>query len=156
MGVNRVQLMNELQVKLVNDREAYDDFADVGRQVEFHWKAIVTKPGEHYAPPNQYGPRGGYATGAYEASIERWSERSRQPKGAKSASGKSIGGQFVWHTIVLTQSPIAHFLEYGTVADPPGTHAMWTDQAGVRHKSPNTPTPAFAWAAQVERDFRAY
>lgn len=146
MPVNRHQLMNELEMKLVNDQEAYDDFADVARQVEFHWKAIVTKPGEHYAPG-----KGGYATGEYEASIHRESVRGRAPKGA-TRSGKKIGGQFVWHSRVLTNSEIAHFLEYGTGVDKIGV-GVWVDLQGKWHKSPNTPTPAFAWAAQVERDF---
>lgn len=146
MPVNRHQLMNELEMKLVNDREAYDDFADVARQVEFHWKAIVTKPGEHYAPG-----RGGYATGEYEKSIHRETVRGRYGKGA-TLNGKKVGGRFVWHSRVLTRSPIAHFLEYGTGPDINGVGA-WVDLLGQYHKSANTPTPAFAWAAQVERDF---
>lgn len=150
MPVNRHQLMNELETKLVNDREAYDDFADVARQVEFHWKAIVTKPGEHYAPG-----KGGYSTGEYRESIHRETVRGRAPKGARNARGQKIGGRFVWHSRVVTYSEIAHFLEYGTVADhdPINSQGNWRDTQGKWHKSPYTPTPAFAWAAQVERDF---
>ena len=59
----------------------------------------------------------------------------------------------MWHTRVVTDDPIAHLLEYGTVADPPGTHAQWIDRNGKKRKSRNTPTPAFAWAAKVERYF---
>lgn len=149
MPVNRRQLMDELEMKLVNDRDAYDDFADVARQVEFHWKAIVTKPGEHYA-----ADKGGYATGAYEASIHREAVRGRYPKGA-TLGGVKVGGRFVWHNRVVSDSPIAHFLEYGTVADhdPENSQGNWVDTKGKWHKSPWTPTPAFAWAAQVERDF---
>jgi hypothetical protein len=147
MPVNRHQLMNELEVKLSNDDGGYDDFADIARQVEYHWKSIVTKPGEHYAPD-----KGGYATGEYEASIHRESVRGRHAKGTR-IGGKAVGGQFVWHSRVLTHSPIAHFLEYGTAVDAPGGHGQWIDLKGKWHKSPLTPTPAFAWAAQVERDF---
>lgn len=147
MPVNRHQLMNELEMKLSNDSEIADDFADVGRQVEVHWKAIVTKPGEHYAPG-----RGGYATGDYEASIHRESVRGRRAKGSVNAAGKKVGGQIYWHTRVVTHSLIAHFLEYGTGIDLTGV-GSWQDLDGKWHKSPLTPTPAFAWAAQVEADF---
>lgn len=148
MPVNRHQLMNELELKLQNDPEGYDDFADVGRQVEYHWKSIVTQPGEHYAPG-----KGGFATGEYEASIHRETVRGRHAKGTKDLrTGKKIGGRFFWHTRVLTHSPIAHFLEYGTGIDLLGV-GVWQDLKGKWHKSPNTPTPAFAWALQVERDF---
>jgi hypothetical protein len=150
MAVNRHQLMNELEMKLLDDGEIADNVADVARQVEFHWKAIVTKPGEHYA-----AGKGGYATGAYEASIHRESVRGRAPKGARDRRGKKIGGQFVWQSRVVSDSPIAHLLEYGTVADhdPENSQGNWVDTKGKWHKSPWTPTPAFAWAAQVERDF---
>lgn len=133
-------------MKLVNDLDAYDDFADVARQVEFHWKAIVTKPGEHYAPG-----KGGYATGEYEDAIHREAVRGRFPKGA-TMGGVKVGGRFVWHNRVVNDSEIAHFLEYGTDNDRLGV-GSWIDLKGKWHKSPFTPTPAFAWAAQVERDF---
>lgn len=146
MAVNRVQLFNELEAKMSNDSEAYDDFADIARQVEYHWKAIVTQPGEHYAPG-----KGGYATGEYERSIHRESVKGRHAAGTI-VGGKKVGGRFFWHSRVVTYSPIAHFLEYGTGIDLEGV-GSWQDLEGKWHKSPFTPTPAFAWALQVERDF---
>lgn len=156
MPVNRHQMMNELELKLANDAEVADDFADVGRQVEYHWKSIVTQPGEHYDQSLRRtgGAKlgGGYATGGYQESIHRESVRGRRAKGSVNAAGKKVGGQIYWHTRVVTYSLIAHFLEYGTLSDEkPGGH--WVDLDGKPHRSPNTPTPAFAWAAQVEADF---
>lgn len=148
MPVNRHQLMNELELKLSNDHEAQDAFADVGRQVERHWKSLAPKPGQRYAPG-----KGGYATGAYEASIHRESVRA-------TGSLKGTGNRGGWHTRVLTYSPIAHFLEYGTGPDdapnypkPPNSGGHWTDLEGEEHWWWNTPTPAFAFAADAEMSF---
>lgn len=149
MPVNRYQLMNELGVKLQNDAEVADDVADIGDQVAFHWKGLA-----------RIYLDAGYATGEYEHSIHRVSERGRRPKGSKNAAGKSIGGQFVWHSRVVTYSDHAHFIEYGTAPDhapnypkPPKAGGHWTDTEGEVHFWWNTPTRAYALAAQTEMDW---
>lgn len=131
MPVNRHQLINELEVKLLDDDEITDNVADVGRQVEFHWKWLA----------NDYLDAG-YATGEYRASIHRESVRATR------AEGGNRGG---WRTRVVTFDPIAHLLEYGTGPDKHGT-GSWFGKDGEWHTSPDTPTPAFALAATVERD----
>lgn len=150
MPVNRVQLMDELYMKLANDSEAYDETVEVAEMVKFHWQGIAPQPGEQYAPG-----KGGFATGAYRDSIEREAIRGRYPKGSRDAAGRARGGQFLYHHRVVTYSPIAHFLEYGTAADhdPETSKGNWYDLQGVHHFSWKTPTPRFAIAAQVALDF---
>lgn len=131
MPVNRHQLINELEVKLLNDDEITDNVADIGRQVEFHWKWLA----KDYLDA-------GYATGEYRASIHRESVRATR------AQGGNRGG---WRTRVVTHDEIAHLLEYGTDVDTHGV-GSWFGKDGEWHRSPNTPTPAYAFAAQVERD----
>ena len=131
MPVNRHQLINELEVKLLNDDEITDNVADVGRQVEFHWKSVA----HDYLDA-------GYATGEYERSIHRESVRATR------AQGGNRGG---WRTRVVTHDEIAHLLEYGTGPDQHGI-GRWFGLDGQWHRSPDTPTPAFAIAATVERD----
>lgn len=149
MPVNRHQLFNELELKLSNDGEIADDFADIGEQVEDHWQglALITLTS-------------GYATGNYVSSIHRESARGRHAAGTINAAGKKIGGQFTWHTRVVTHAPHAHFIEYGTGPDdapnypkPPNAYGHWTDPEGEEHWWWNTPTPVFALAAQTEMDF---
>lgn len=153
MPVNRYQLMNELGVKLTNDAKIADDVAAVGDNVVFHWQGLA----DLYLDA-------GYATGEYKHSIHRVSERGRHPKGSKNAAGKSIGGQFVWHTRVLTHNDHAHLIEYGTRPDhppsgppnypkPPKAGGHWTDTEGELHFWWNTPTRPYALAAQTEMDF---
>lgn len=149
MAVNRVQLMNELELKLENDREAYDDTVEVAEMVEFHWKGLA-----------EIELDAGYATGAYKESIHRVADQHRQPKGARDPSGKAIGGRFLYHHKVVTYSPIAHFLEYGTPPDdapnypkPPNAGGHWIDTEGEEHFWWNTPTKAYKFAAQTALDF---
>jgi hypothetical protein len=149
MAVNRVQLFNELELKLSNDSEIADDFAEVADDVKFHWQGIA-----------ELELDAGYATGAYVASIHRVSERGRHAAGTRNAAGKKVGGQFTWHSKVVTYSPIAHFLEYGTGPDdapnypkPPNAGGHWIDTEGNEHFWWNTPTKAYMLAAQTALDF---
>jgi hypothetical protein len=149
MPVNRHQLMNELELSCANDPDVADDVADVADMVVFHWQGLA-----------QIELDAGYATGAYEASIHRESEQGRHPKGARNAAGKKIGGQFRWHSKAVTYSPIAHFIEYGTLPDdapnypkPPNAGGHWIDTEGEEHFWWNTPTRAYALAAQTALDF---
>ena len=149
MPVNRVQLMNELELKLLNSAEIADDVADVGDQVEFHWKGLARLELD-----------AGYATGEYERSIHRVSTRGRRAKGSVNAAGKKIGGQFMWHTKVVTHDEKAHFIEYGTEPDdaplwplPPKNKGHWYDTEGVYHWYWKTPTRAYNLAGQTELDF---
>lgn len=149
MAVRRIQLMDELTLKLINDGEIADDVADVGDQVEYHWKSLAN-----------IELNAGYATGDYENSIHRVSTRGRRAKGSVNAAGKKIGGQFMWHTKVVTHSPIAHFIEYGTRPDdapnypkPPNNGGHWIDLEGEKHFWWNTPTRAYNLAGQTELDF---
>jgi hypothetical protein len=106
MPVTRVQVMNELTLHLSDNRDIADDFAEIGDQVENHWKGIA-----------ELELDAGYATGEYVNSIHRQSERGRRAKGSVNSAGKKIGGQFMWHTKVVTYDKKAHLLEYGTGPD---------------------------------------
>ena len=154
MPVTRKQIMNELSAELVNSGDIADDFADVGDQVENHWQTIARDNLD-----------AGYATGEYVSSIHRVSTRGRRAKGSVNAAGKKIGGQFVWHTKVVTHDDKAHLLEYGTLPDggpsgppnypkPPLNGGHWYDTEGEYHWWWNTPTKAYNFVGQVELDFR--
>lgn len=149
MPVTRTQVMNALTLKLTDDPDVADDVADVGDQVAWHWKSLARAELD-----------AGYATGEYERSIHRVSTRGRRAKGSVNSAGKKIGGQFMWHTKVVTYDKKAHFIEYGTKADdapnypkPPNAGGHWTDLDGEVHFWWNTPTRAYALAAQTELDF---
>lgn len=151
MPVNRHQLYNELELKLSNDKEIADDFKDVADDVVFHWKGLA-----------QITLTAGYATGEYERSIKRETVRAGQhPAGAiHPTTGKKIGGQIRWHNRAVTYSDHAHFIEYGTLPDdapnyprPPNAGGHWTDPEGEEHFWWNTPTEAYALAAQTALDF---
>lgn len=149
MPVSRQQLMGELELKLSNDSEVADEVADVAVSVEHHWGALARDILD-----------AGYWTGEYQAAIHRVGERGRHAAGTVNAAGKKVGGQFTWHWKVVNDSDHAHFIEYGTEADdapnwpdPPKAGGHWVDPMGKAHRSPWTPTPVFAIAAQVEADF---
>ena len=148
MPVSRHQIMNELELKLSNDGEIADEFAEIAERVVFHWKGLAADT-----------LTAGYWTGEYAARIRKVGERGRHAAGTKNAAGKKIGGQFTWHWKVVNDAAHAHFIEYGTDEDdapnwpdPPNAGGHWVDPEGVAHRSPWTPTPAFALAAQVEAD----
>ncbi len=150
MPVTRKQIMDELSAELINSGDIADDFAAVGDQVEFHWKSIARDNLD-----------AGYATGEYVNSIHRVSTRGRRAKGSVNAAGKKIGGQFVWHTKVVTHDEKAHLLEYGTAPDdapnwpkPPKNGGHWYDTEGEYHWHWNTPTKAYNFVGTVELDFR--
>lgn len=150
MPVTRKQIMNELSLELVNNAELADDTADVGDQVANQWRSLA-----------RIWLTSGYATGEYENSIHRESERGRRAKGSVNAAGKKIGGQFVWHSRVVTHDEKAHLIEYGTGPDdapnwpkPPKNRGHWYDTEGVYHYYWKTPTKAYALAAKTELDFQ--
>lgn len=135
MPVNRLQLMNELQVKIEDDPEVRLQTRAFAEEVKEYWKRIAPSPGDAGHP---------WSTGEYRASIERIATR-----------GKGKGGRFIWHHWVGTFDPIAHFLEYGTDPDrdPATSRGNWIDLDGVHQWGWNTPTPAFAFAARVAAHF---
>ena len=149
MPVTRTQVMNELTLHLRDDADIADDFAAVGDQVVEHWRDLARKWLD-----------AGYATGEYEHSIHRESEQGRRAKGSVNAAGKKTGGQFVWHTKVVTYDEKANLIEYGTGPDdapnwpkPPKNRGHWYDTEGVYHYYWKTPTKAYALAAITEVDF---
>lgn len=138
MPVNRVQLMNELMLKIQNDEEVRRDVKDFAEKVKDHWQRISPAHATAAHP---------WATGAYRRSITRQSEMFRNAR-----------GHFQYRHWVGTYSPIAEYLEYGTGVDVNGT-GSWIDMdelgrgTGKRRKSKNTPTPEFAYAARTALHF---
>lgn len=126
MSVNRIQLYNELLLKIENDEGVHLRSREFAERVKEHWKSIAPSPGDPGHP---------YATGAYKESITIRSERGRDSR-----------GRFIYHYEVGTNDPKAHFLEYGTGPDKPGSRSPW---------GPNTSTPAFAFAARTAVFFNA-
>lgn len=145
--VSRQQIEHELRLELARDarvgqiKRESREFAD---EVRDTWVRIWEMMGPHP-----------YETGGYVRSINvhgvgKAVSQIRAPKGARDASGKAIGGQFVGniyaHYRVSTNDPNAGFIEYGTGPDVKGV-GVWQDLDGKWHKSPMTPTPEFAPAA---------
>lgn len=112
-----------------------DNFAAICDQVVMHWKGLA----------EDYLDRG-YATGEYRNSIHRESIRATR------AEGGNRGG---WKSKAVTYDEVAHLLEYGTGPDKEGEGSWFSVKDGRWHTTPNTPTPAFALAAQVENDFNS-
>lgn len=136
MSVTRRQVMNELSMELDKTRMDHteDNFAAICEQVVLHWKSLA-----------EVELNRGYATGEYRDSIHRESIRATR------AAGGNRGG---WKSRAVTYDEIAHLLEYGTGVDKKGV-GVWFGKDGRWHKTPNTPTPAFGLAAQVEMDFNS-
>jgi hypothetical protein len=108
-------------------RRALDDFVD---DIHTTWVNIWVASGPHP-----------YSTGEYLAHIKKeklskW-YRMHVRNYLKRHMGMPIG-------MVYNDSPIAHFVEYGTGPDKPGGHATWIGLDGVRRFGPNTPTPEYA------------
>lgn len=123
MAINRVQLMDELRSEIGKDgdRSIRKYTRRYANRIADEIKAASPSP-EHPHPLTKTGP---YATGDFVDSIKV--ERKRERFGLP-------------HYSVVTYSPIAHFLEYGTGDDAPGTHSPW---------GRFTPTPEFAPFATV-------
>lgn len=108
-------------------RRAYDDLID---DIHTTWVNLWTSSGPHP-----------YTTGDYLAHIKKvkltkW-YRGHVRNYLKKNQGMPIGQ-------VYNDSPVAHFVEYGTKEDKPGSKANWIGLDGQRHFGPNTPTPEFA------------
>lgn len=130
--------MNELILELDKTRMDHteDNFAAMCEEVVFHWKAVA-----------QDNLDRGYATGEYRNSIHRESIRATR------AEGGNRGG---WKSRAVTYDEIAHLLEYGTGPDQDGKEGSWFSiKDGRWHTTPNTPTPAFGIAAEVEMDMNS-
>lgn len=130
--------MNELAMELDKTRldHTEDNFAQMCDAVVYHWKSLA----------DDYLDRG-YATGEYRNSIRRESIRATR------AEGGNRGG---WKSRAVTYDEIAHLLEYGTGPDQDGKQGSWFSvKDGRWHTTPNTPTPAFGLAAQVEMDMNS-
>ena len=132
MTVTRAQLMNELMLELDKTRldHTEDNFAEMCDQVVSEWKSVA-----------QMNLDRGYATGEYRNSIHRESIRATRAEGA------NRGG---WKSRAVTYDEIAHLIEYGTGPDQDGKAGSWFGKDGRWHTTPNTPTPAFGIAAEVE------
>lgn len=101
-------------------RRAINDFIDdthAMAKVVWHTSAEGV-PGNHP-----------YATGDYEAHMKKKKLTLRQKLFVKSMVSKGIPIGLVYN-----DSDVAHFVEFGTHADKPGSKSPW---------GPNTPTPAF-------------
>lgn len=94
-------------------RRAYRDFVD---DVEDTWKRIWDAMDHPYA------------TGNYRAHIKKKMPRKYQRIKSFLKHGIPIGS-------VYNDSPVAHFVEYGTGPDNPDSRSPW---------GPNTPTPEMA------------
>jgi hypothetical protein len=132
MTVTRKQVMNELILELDKTRMDHteDNFAEMCDQVVSEWKAIADMELDR-----------GYATGEYRNSIHRTTVRATR------AAGGNRGG---WKSQAVTYDEIAHLLEYGTGPDQNGVGSWFSIKDGRWHTTPNTPTPAFGIAAEVE------
>ena len=132
MSVTRRQVMNELILELDKTRldHTEDNFAEMCDQVVSEWKSVA-----------QLNLDRGYATGEYRNSIHRESVRATR------ADGGNRGG---WKSRAVTYDEIAHLLEYGTGPDQDGKQGSWFGKDSRWHTTPNTPTPAFGIAAEVE------
>jgi hypothetical protein len=114
----------EDEIKLKIGREMATDkrpkyFAE---EVQLHAQLYEAPAPWNHHPLTKTGP---YATGAFAETI----------KLRQSHRGVGIGGgQFLPSFEIYSNSPIAHFLEYGTGVDNPDSQSPW---------GPNTPTPAF-------------
>lgn len=137
MTVTRRQVMNEIAMELDRTKldHTEDNFAEICDQVVNEWK--------HYA--DMYLNRG-YATGEYRNSIRRETVRATR------AEGGNRGG---WKSRAYTRDEIAHLLEYGTGPDENGVGSWFSTKDGRWHTTPNTPTPAFGIAAEVENSFNS-
>lgn len=137
MTVTRAQVMNELYMELDKTKldHTEDNFREICDQVVHQWKDLALR----------YLDRG-YATGEYRASIHRESIRATR------AEGGNRGG---WKSRAVTYDEIAHLLEYGTGPDQDGKEGTWFGKDGRWHTTPDTPTPAFALAAEVENSFNS-
>lgn len=133
MTVTRAQIMNELMLELDKTRldHTEDNFREMCDQVVSEWKAVA-----------QMNLDRGYATGEYRNSIHRETIRATR------AEGGNRGG---WKSRAVTYDEIAHLIEYGTGPDEENRPGSWFSvKDGRWHTSPNTPTPAFGIAAEVE------
>jgi hypothetical protein len=137
MSVTRKQIMNELEMELDKTElgRTKDNFKSKCDEVVAHWKDVARMNLDR-----------GYATGEYRDSIHRESIRATR------AEGGNAGG---WKSRAVTFDEIAHLLEYGTGPDQDGVGSWFSIKDNRWHTTPNTPTPAFGIAAEVENDMNS-
>ena len=137
MTVTRAQMMNEIYMELDKTRldNTEDNFREICDEVVFNWKMAATRELDR-----------GYATGEYRSSIHRETIRATR------AQGGNRGG---WKSRAVTYDEIAHLIEYGTGPDTQGEGSWFSVKDGRWHTTANTPTPAFALAAQIENDYNS-
>lgn len=121
-------ILDEIKIKVERDKEFKFKFKREAEKVHDHWANKEAPSPENPHPLTKTGP---YATGAYQASI-----KMRQMRGGL--------GRFMSGWEVYTDSPIAHFIEYGTKIDNPESRSPW---------GRFTPTPVFAPAAKTAFHF---
>ena len=131
--VDRVKLRREISVKMQRDPEAV-------AEVKFKTKAFAEEVKEYWATvawpesavKGQW-PDHPYSRGSYADSLEV--KQNRDPE-----TGRYVAG---WR--VVTNHPIANFIEFGTGPDKPGSRSPW---------GPYTPTPEFGPAGMTAHHFR--
>lgn len=138
------ELRDEIRMKLLNDQEVRVRSNEFAESVAWRWKDIWSAMGPHP-----------YETGAYEDSITVYkrflrNKQGRIPKGMPGAGRYT--NEVLYSYDVGTDHPVAHLIEYGSGPDINGV-GRWFGLDGHWHKTPNTPTPAFAPAAATVASF---
>ena len=118
VSVNQIAREIELKIRRDEDQRTHRETRSFAEKVKEHWKLEWIEAGPHP-----------YETLEYLESIHV--ERSRAQKGISSYS-------------VVSDSPNANLIEYGTGPDKPGSKSPY---------GPNTPTPEFAPAAKTAHHF---
>lgn len=136
MAVERQQLERELRLKLAHDGEVRRDAEDFAQEVAHRWVAIWEAMGPHP-----------YETGDYADSIELIrvgvASRVRHPKGAPGGVGGRFTGEVLYHYQVGTEHENAHFIEYGTGYDAPGTNSPFGRFTNTPEFAPAAATAAY-------------
>jgi hypothetical protein len=127
------QILHELETGLRKDGEVHRKTKDFANEVKDYWVEFQAPAPWNIRPETIVGHAEDwpYTTGEYAHSI-------------KVRQGRNPRGQFISSWDVYTHSPIAHFIEWGTAEDAPGTHSPW---------GPNTPTYPYAPAAATAHFF---
>jgi hypothetical protein len=127
------QILNELQTGLRKDKEVHHKTKEFANEVKDYWVEFEAPAPWNVRPETVvgHGDDWPYTTGEYALSI-------------KVKQGRDARGRFISSWDVYTHSPIAHFIEYGTAPDYPGSRSPW---------GPNTPTYEYAPAARTAHFF---
>jgi hypothetical protein len=108
------EILNEIKVKVEKDGEFKFKFKREAEKVHDHWVTREAPSPENlrYETIKGHADDWPYTTGAYRDSIKIRQSRSKL-------------GRFLSAYEVYTDSPIAHFIEYGTKIDNPDSRSPW-------------------------------